>query len=294
MNRNVLIVMAGGFLVAVIVAMVVQATLKTDRKKQPVKEEARVQIVVAAKALKAGEVLTESNLKWQDWPKSGVFEGLLIKEGNKKITDIASGKVRRAMTANEPITKSSLVAAKANYLAASMTPGMRAVAITGNAASAAGGFVTPGDYVDIILTYRPRITFPGGNSDPATQAFLNKNIQSRASETIMQNVKVLAVDQAVTRNEEKAAKPGKVYTMEVDAKGAQLLSLAGSVGSLELVLRSLGDDKVTERSLPAATDARMTRLYDDLLEARENARGGGSQNVRLFNGNSVNEVRVSQ
>ncbi len=294
MNRNVLIVMAGGFLVAVLVAMVVQATLKTDRKKQPVKEEARVQIVVAAKALKAGEVLTETNLKWQDWPKSGVFEGLLIKEGNKKITDIASGKVRRAMTINEPITKSSLVAAKANYLAASMAPGMRAVAITGSASSAAGGFVTPGDYVDIILTYRPRITLPGGNSDPATRAFLNKHIQSRASETIMQNVKVLAVDRAVTRNEEKAAKPGKVYTMEVDTKGAQLLALAGSVGSLELVLRGLGDDKVTEKPLPAATDARMTRLYDDLLEARENARGGGGQNVRLFNGNSVNEVRVSQ
>lgn len=293
MNRNVLIVMAGGFLVAVLVAMVVQATLKTDRKKQPLKEEARVQIVVAAKALKAGEVLTETNLKWQDWPKSGVFEGLLVKEGNKKITDIASGKVRRAMTVNEPITKSSLVAAKANYLAASMTPGMRAVAINGNASSAAGGFVSPGDYVDIILTYRPRITLPGGNSDPATQAFLNKHIQGRASETIMQNVKVLAVDQAVTRNEEKV-KAGKVYTMEVDAKGAQVLALAGSVGSLELVLRSLGDDKVTARSLPAATDARMTLLYDDLLEARQNARGGGAQNIRLFNGNSVNEVRVSQ
>ena len=58
MNRNVLIVMAGGFLVAVFVAVLVQATLKTDRKKQPVQEEARVQIVVAAKALKTGETLT--------------------------------------------------------------------------------------------------------------------------------------------------------------------------------------------------------------------------------------------
>lgn len=289
MNRNVLIVMAGGFLVAVMVAMIVQATLKTDRAKQPVKEEARVQIVVAAQALKAGEVLTETNMKWQDWPKSGLFDGLIQKDGNKTITDVASGKVRRSMAANEPITESSLVVEKANYLAASMGPGMRAVAISANAASAAGGFISPGDYVDIILTYRPRLEMPG-DDNPATQAIIQQNVDSRASETIMQNVKVLAVDQSATRNEEKV-KAGKVFTLEVDPKGAQVLALASSVGSLDLSLRGLGDDKVSQN--PAATDSRITGLYEEVVKDLSAKRGSGTGTVRIFSGNTVNEVSVS-
>ncbi len=291
MNRNVLIVMAGGLLVAVLVAMIVQATLKGDRKKQPVKEEARVQIVVASKPIKAGEVLSESNMKWVDWPKSGIFEGMLQKDGNKKITDIASGKVRRPMALNEPITKASLVEQKANFLAASLAPGMRAVAINASARSAAGGFVSPGDHVDIVLNYRPRINIPGGN-DAATQALIQENVTGRAAETIMQNVKVLAVDQRATRNEEKVL-PGKVYTMEVDPKGAQVLSVADSVGALELVLRPLGDDKINDR-LPAATDARMTHLYEELVQmVNEKRGGGGMHNIRIFSGNTVQQLGVT-
>lgn len=292
MNRNVLIVMAGGLLVAVLVAMIVQATLKGDRKKQPVKEEARVQIVVASKPIKAGEALSETNVKWADWPKSGVFEGMLQKDGNKKITDIANGKVRRAMAQNEPITKASLVEKKANFLAASLSPGMRAVAINANSRSAAGGFVAPGDYVDIILTYRPRINIPGSAGDITASTIIQENVRSRAAETIMQNVKVLAVDQRATRNEEKV-QPGKVYTMEVDPQGAQILSMAGSVGALELVLRPLGDDKINDR-LPAATDARMTHLYSELVEMVNEKRGGsGLHSIRIFSGNSVQRLNVT-
>ncbi len=290
MNRNVLIVMAGGLLVAVLVAMIVQATLKGERKQQPVKEEARVQIIAASKAIKAGEALTDANMKWVDWPKSGVFEGMLLKDGNKKITDIASGKVRRAMALNEPITKAALVEQKANFLAATLAPGMRAVAINASARSAAGGFVSPGDYVDIVLNYRPRINLPGGN-DAASQTIVRENVTGRAAETIMQNVKVLAVDQSAARNEDKVLS-GKVYTMEVDPKGAQVLSVADSVGSLELVLRPLGDDKINER-LPAATDARMTHLYDELVQIRNEKRGGGMHNIRIFSGNTVQQLGVT-
>ena len=290
MNRNVLIVMAGGLLVAVLVAMIVQATLKGERKQQPVKEEARVQIIAASKAIKAGEALTDANMKWVDWPKSGVFEGMLLKDGNKKITDIASGKVRRAMALNEPITKAALVEQKANFLAATLAPGMRAVAINASARSAAGGFVSPGDYVDIVLNYRPRINLPGGN-DAASQTIVRENVTGRAAETIMQNVKVLAVDQRAARNEDKVLS-GKVYTMEVDPKGAQVLSVADSVGSLELVLRPLGDDKINER-LPAATDARMTHLYDELVQIRNEKRGGGMHNIRIFSGNTVQQLGVT-
>lgn len=288
MNRNVLIVMAGGLLVAVLVAMIVQATLKGDRKKQPVKEEARVQVVVAAKAIKAGDTLNAENIKWADWPKSGVFEGMLQKDGNKKITDIASGKARRAIAPNEPVTKSALVEKKVNFLAANLTPGMRAVSINGTARNTAGGFVSPGDYVDIILSYRPRLSAQdrgGGLSGVIAQ-----EVDRRAAETIMQNVKIIAVDQRPTRNEDKVT-TGKVYTVEVDPQGAQILAMAESVGTLELALRPLGDDKIVE-GLTAATDVRMTRLYEEIVKMSQEQRGTGANGIRIFNGNSMSRLGV--
>lgn len=287
MNRNVLIVMAGGLLVAVLVAMIVQATLKGDRKKQPVKEEARVQVVVAAKAINAGDTLSEANIKWVDWPKSGVFEGMLQKDGNKKITDIASGKARRPIAPNEPITKAALVDKKVNFLSASLSPGMRAVSINGSPRSTAGGFISAGDYVDIILSYRARISAPEGNE--SMSSLIAREVDRRAAETIMQNVKVIAVDQRPSRNEDKVL-TGKVYTVEVDPKGAQILAMAESVGSLELALRPLGDDKIVE-NLSASTDARMTQLYEEIVRISRERRGGSG--VRIFNGNDVVRVGVS-
>lgn len=287
MNRNVLIVMAGGLLVAVLVAMIVQATLKGDRKSQPVKEEPRVQVVVAAKAIKAGDTLTAENIKWADWPKSGVFEGMLQKDGNKKITDIASGKARRAIAPNEPITKSTLVDKKANFLSASLSPGMRAVSVSGTARNTAGGFISAGDYVDIILSYRVRLASQEGNE--AMGGLIAREVDRRAAETIMQNVKVIAVDQRATRNEEKVT-TGKVYTVEVDPQGAQILAMAESVGTLELVLRPLGDDKIVE-NLRASTDMRMTNLYNEIVRIGRERRTG--QGVRIFNGNEVTAIGVA-
>lgn len=292
MNRNVLIVMAGGFLVAVLVAMIVQATLKTDKKKQPVKQEARVQVVVAAKALKAGETLSAENVRWQDWPKSGVFEGLLIKEGEAKITDLAKGKVRRAVAMNEPITKTTLVEKKVNYLAASLEDGKRAITFKISASTAVGGFVAPGDRVDILLTYRAGFRWQGASS-PAVDRVIAENLRSRVVETILQNVKVLAVDQSVTRNEEKV-KVGKTVTVELTPREAEILTLATSLGSLDLVLRPLGDDKISDSKEPLVTDERLTSIYEDMTKEINSRLGqSGTRNVRFYNGNQMDSVNVS-
>ena len=292
MNRNVLIVMAGGFLVAVLVAMIVQATLKTDNKKQPVKQEARVQVVVATKALKAGETLTAENVRWQDWPKSGVFDGLLVKEGEAKITDVAKGKVRRAVAMNEPITKTTLVEKKVNYLAASLEDGKRAITFKISASTAVGGFVAPGDRVDVLLTYRAGFRWQGASS-PAVDRVIAENLRSRVVETILQNVKVLAVDQSITRNEEKV-KVGKTVTVELTPREAEILTLATALGSLDLVLRPLGDDKISDSDAPLVTDERLTSIYEDMTKEINGQLGQtGTRSVRFYNGNQVDSVNVS-
>lgn len=292
MNRNVLIVMAGGFLVAVLVAMIVQATLKTDKKKQPVKQEARVQVVVATKALKAGETLTAENVRWQDWPKSGVFEGLLVKEGEAKVTDVAKGKVRRPVAQNEPITKSTLVEKKVNYLAASLEDGKRAITFKISASTAVGGFVAPGDRVDVLLTYRAGFNWQGASS-PAVDRVIAENLRSRVVETILQNVKVLAVDQSITRNEEKV-KVGKTVTVELTPREAEILTLATALGSLDLVLRPLGDDKISDSDEPLVTDERLTSIYEDMTrEINDRLGQTGTRSVRFYNGNQMNSVNVS-
>src|SRR5690606_13498786 len=95
--------------------------------------------------------------------------------------------LRRNIEAGEPITRQALVPdAKGgnNFLAALIAPGMRAMAVSVKANTVAGGFIAPGDRVDVILSYAPRLS-----SD--MQSFSGEYIRRYASETILSNIKVL-------------------------------------------------------------------------------------------------------
>src|SRR5689334_23209060 len=121
MNRNVMIVLGGGFLIAVLVALLVQASLGSKKKQEPVKEEPRVQIVVAAADLPVGTELTEANIKYQEWPATGIFPGAIKREGDKKALDMVSGRLLRPLAAGEPVVKSALVKdTEGNFIAASL------------------------------------------------------------------------------------------------------------------------------------------------------------------------------
>ncbi len=292
MNKNIMIVMGAGFLVAVLVAMLVQAALGGGKKKEPVKDEATTSILVAAKPLKTGDSLSETNAKWQAWPKSGVFEGAITKEGGKKLSDAAQGRVKRDIALGEPITKSSMVGPKVNFLAASLAPGMRAVSFSIKSSTAVAGFVAPGDRVDIMLTYKGKVKYSGPSAD-VVDAIIEKNFDRLATETIMQNVKVIALDQSPKRDEEKV-KVGKTVTVEVDQKGAEILALATRVGSLNLSLRALGDTDVSAGRRPVVTDSRLTNIYDEIMEEAQAELGTGQTGnvVRIYSGDAVNQIQV--
>lgn len=291
MNKNVLIVLVGGVVIAVLVAVLVQASL--GKRKAPVEQEAKVEVLVAAADLKTGHELTEADLRWQSWPKGAVFAGAIVREGDQKALDAISGKLSRDIAADEPILPTVTVKDSGNFLAAALKPGMRAVAIEVKAETSVGGFVGPGDFVDVIMTYKISIS-PADGEDVLAKQVIDQNIDDLASETILRNIRVLAVDQT-TRREGDKVKVGKTVTVEVTEEGAERVALASKMGDIYLALRGLGDDSAPSPMTrwPVVTDARMTQIGEEVAKEISDAKkvlGIRNNVVRVYSGDKVQDV----
>ena len=278
MNKNVLIVLAGGFVIAILVAVLVQASLGG---KKSADTGPKTMVLVATKNLPLGKELAEGDLKWQAWPGEAFAGAVVRKEKDMKAQDALKGRLIQKVSANQPVLNSYVFKeGRGNVVAATLEKGMRAVAIPVKAAAMVGGFINPGDYVDVILTYR--VDIPGGeNAD--TQSYL----QSHASETILKNVKVLAVDQEASREEDKA-KIAKTVTIAVDPKGAEKVALAAEMGDLRLSLRGIGDD-VDNNEMALTTDVEVSRAMQNISRIKNGGTSGGP--VRVYNGATVEEIR---
>ena len=115
-----------------------------------------------------------------------------------------------------------------------------------SAAKTAGGFVLPNDRIDVIRT---------GRDDDAVRA---RQAETFIAETILQNIRVLAIGQNVQeRNGEKVI-VGETATLELDPKQAELITLAQRTGELSLVLRSLADAGKTAETPILREEAGLT------------------------------------
>lgn len=185
-------------------------------------------VVVAATQVRFGEQLTAENLKEIPWPADAVPEGAF-----RKITEITEKGERKAIKTIEP--GEPLLAVKITGengragLSGIISEGMRAVTIPVDLVNGVGGFVMPGDRVDIVLTRR------------------DQNDGNQEAKIILENVKVLSIDQDADRTNE-SARVAKSVTLETNAPGAQKLALANSVGQLSLLLRSAGDENKSDTS----------------------------------------------
>ena len=135
--------------------------------------------------------------------------------------------VRETILKGEPVTERKLVrAGQSGYLAVVLQPGMRAMAVPVSVETAAGGFILPGDRVDVLLSRQVQ----GGSGEV------------HRSDTVLQNVKILAIDQTTKAPEDgTAAVVGAVATLEVGQTDAEVLAQADASGDLSLVLRSYAD-----------------------------------------------------
>ncbi len=285
MNKNILIVLGGGFLMAVLVALIVSSSLK----KEPVMNDNTIQILVATKKMETGYTLKKGDLKWQTWPESNLFEGLIQRTESQTPEAALKGRLRRVIHQGEPMLQSSLLSkTQGNIVASSLKAGYRAVAINVSAASMVGGFINPGDFVDIILTHKIRLV---GDD----QVNVQDTIQKYATETILENVKILAIDQRATMDDKDSAKVGRTVTIEVNVLGAETLSLVSQMGDLSLSLRGVGDEeRVTDDpSYRASTDVKVSEILQEIVK-RSQTGGGKPKEIRIYSEDGIESIQIKK
>ena len=191
-------------------------------------------VLVAAKDLPLGVRVGEADLTWQSWPKDSVPPGTLRRSQNPKAVDDIKGSTARApLYAGEPVRPEKLMKGDGGLMAVILPTGKRAVAINidSQGGRTAGGFILPNDHVDVVRTYRPE-TRPGA-PQTAGDAF--------QTETLLNNVKVLAIGQTVQEKNGQPVVVGSNATLELDPQQAETVILAQRTGQLSLVLRSVLD-----------------------------------------------------
>jgi pilus assembly protein CpaB len=202
-------------------------------------------VVVARQPLRFGAELNAGMLQEVAWPTDARPTGAFAKIGDL----LAGGRrvVLAAIEENEPVLSLKVTGAgQRATLSALVKPGMKAVTIRVNDVEGVGGFVLPGDHVDVVLTRQ-----------------IDKG--TATTEVILQNRRVLATDQSADERTAKA-NIAKSVTLEVETMEAQKVWLASSVGNLSLLLRKAGET--------AAVKTRKISLKD-----LENSEPSGSENA---------------
>ena len=225
-------------------------------------ESETLSVVVASRDIPFGAAIDATMLTTIDWPREAVPEGVfsdyavLLPE-----TGAEPRRARRIITQGDPLRVSTISDfGEKVTIVQTLSPTTRAMAVKVSAETAVGGFVTPGDRVDLVLTQ-------------------GKNDTLRAV-TILQNIRVIGVDQDANQNNEN---PGvaRTITVEVTADQGQRLALAQKAGTLSLTLRSLDDE--------TSTDLETTRLSDLIYQSQPSEVEAPSPVIRVRRGNEVTD-----
>jgi pilus assembly protein CpaB len=182
------------------------------------------EILVAAEPLQPGQPLDPAKVRWEKWPAASVSPSFVTRDVVDSAEDVVKDTVVRApILKDQPITTSAIVHGKeAGFMAATLTPGMRAVAIVVSTEAGAGGFILPNDHVDLILTQK------SSDNPPRVRA-----------RTFMRGVRVLAVDQVYKEEKDQKTVLAKTATLELTPAQAETVSRAQGMGQIALSLRPL-------------------------------------------------------
>jgi pilus assembly protein CpaB len=330
------IVLAGAaaFLVKVFLEKQAQPVVVQEEKPKGV-----AKVLVASRTINPGEILSAKDVTWADWPKSLVEDrmidenefvvpsasvpptqvGLVVRTegGDKKKSDDGEGQksaksgpadsaivgavARRRIFANEPISPDQLIQRGDKSIgSAVVSPGMRAVSVKIKPETASGGFIAPGDYVDVMLSIEWKAgTDENGNKLPEGAALRlpdGDQMVKVTTETVLRNVKVLAIDQSLGRSaEEGAADIGKTATLEVSLSDTEKLLTAAKLGSIALVLRSMVVEAQPQDEVDAfedpfnfTTDVITSRAFG-AMHSTSSLYGYGGDAVRVNRGGAISE-----
>jgi pilus assembly protein CpaB len=214
------------------------AALLAGRSEKPPEQPApqvqqipSVEVLVAKGDIGLGQTVSAGDMQWVTWPANAATGNFITKNNRPDAFEALAGAIARApFVAGEPIREAKLVQAKGSgFMAAILPPGMRAGAVPIAPETGAGGFILPNDRVDVILTQRDR----AAEKAVGTEVLV--------SETILKNVRVLAIDQTVEEKNGQKVVIGKTATLELTPAQAESLALAQKLGTLSLALRSITD-----------------------------------------------------
>jgi len=230
-------------------------------------------VLVAKGDVPIGTLLRAENLRWQEWPQDGVDPSYVLQD-NAKLEDFVGAVVRSRLIPGEPITAARVVhAGDHSSMAAVLTPGTRAVTVNVTASTGMAGLIAPGDRVDLLLT----MTVHSEDKDVPTR---------HMSETVLTNLRVLAMDQRVSDDAKDANVP-KTATLEVTPKQAELVAVTSELGLLSLSLRSLTADTNEDSHAGTAPtwDSDATRLIRDTGKSN-------TQTVHIIRGGKSDELPI--
>jgi pilus assembly protein CpaB len=197
----------------------------------PVAQLETTDVLIANADIGLGNTVSAQDLRWQVWPTAAAGSSFVRKsERPDAINELVGSIARAPFFSGEPIREAKLIKAKGSgYMAAILPSGMRAISVDIVPETGASGFILPNDHVDVILTRRDRAAEKAAGVEVIT------------SETVLVNVRVLAIGQAVEEKNGQRVVDGKQATLELTPRQAETLALSRQLGTITLALRSLVD-----------------------------------------------------
>jgi pilus assembly protein CpaB len=176
----------------------------------------------------------ENSFAWQSWPLDGVGPTFITRDTRPAAMDELKGTIaRQSFFAGEPVREAKLIKSDRGFMSAILPSGKRAIAVQISADTSAGGFILPNDHVDVIMSRRKEAP-AGAAAGQQSDAF--------DTETILKNLRVLAIDQTIEEQNGTQVVVGSTATLEVDPAQAEALTTAQQMADrLVLALRSLSD-----------------------------------------------------
>ena len=231
----VLGVAAGAGLIAMVLALNLTAPSKPSPEPPKQGNLNTEKVLVATKDVAMGTTLTDGDVAWRDWPKDSVSSQFITGGAHDSEVAVVGAVARARIYSGEPISDAKLIHTDRGFMSAILPEGKRAVAIKIAADTSAGGFILPNDHVDVIMTRRLNQSDSSGAPEYLT-------------ETILNNVRVLAIDQTVEKMNTKDGGAGsdtvvgRTATLELTPEQAKIITVAQQMSDrLNLALRSVTD-----------------------------------------------------
>jgi len=218
-------VLSAGTAAFLAIKMTGQKTVIQAQSEMVVKKEPTINVLVANGNLPIGSRLTGDTMHWAGWPEGAIVQGYITERDRPEaLNELANAIVRLPVFDGEPL-RAEKIADPSNRVMSSLLPaGKRAVATEITVSTSAGGFILPNDRVDVIMVKK-----------------LEDN--SFDTETILSNIRVLAIDQEIQEKEDgtKAA-VGQTATLELTPDQSKVIAVAQQMADrLTLALRSVAD-----------------------------------------------------